>query len=88
MEVYNGGGSGDNSGGSGDNSRSDSDQNYQNSPGSSSRYSIAINAVNSGSMQEAINTLNKFLYEVSITSLILKPWNVKIHEEVFANKFR
>merc|ERR1719188_56628 len=36
MEVYNGGGSGDNSGGSGDNSRSDSDQNYQNSPGSSS----------------------------------------------------
>ena len=39
MEVYNGGGSGDNSGGSGDNSRSDSDQNYQNSPGSSSWYS-------------------------------------------------
>ena len=72
MEVYNGGGSGDNSGGSGDNSRSDSDQNYQNSPGSSSRYSNqSINAVNIGSKQEVMNT---FLYG------LLQPWIAMTHE--------
>ena len=66
MEVYNGGGSGDNSGGSGDNSRSDSDQNYQNSPGSSSRYSNQSSEhwINAGGHEY----IEYILYVVSITT--------------------